>query len=117
MFGRKQTPLGQTLAQRVHRIATAPAAAPPPRASRTFGKRASRLPGSRRPGTITFQTGRAIDVVVTDICATGVKIEFVPDVRLPDRVQLAALGNSRWAYVTSETRGAARRQFVGERKR
>jgi hypothetical protein len=117
MFGRKQTPLSRTLAQRVHRIATAPAAAAPPRASRTFGKRASRLPGSRRPGTITFQTGKTIDVVVTDICATGAEIEFAPDVRLPDRVQLAALGNSRWAYVTSETRGAAGLKFVGERNR
>lgn len=117
MFSRKQTPLSGTLAQRVHRIATGPASATAPCVGRRFGKRSSRPPGSRRPGTITFQTGRSIDVVVTDICATGAKIEFVPDVRLPDRVQLAALGNSRWAYVTSETRGAAGLQFVGERKR
>ena len=117
MFSRKQTPLSGTLAQRVHRIAIAPVSAPPPCAGRTFGKRASRPRGSRHPGAITFQTGKSIDVVVTDICATGAKIEFVPDVCLPDRVQLAALGKSRWAYVTSETRGAARLQFVSERKR
>jgi len=117
MFGRKQTPLSGTLAQRVHRIATAPAYAPAPCVGQRFGKRSSRLPGSRRPSTITLQTGKTIDVVVTDICSTGAKIEFVPDVCLPDRVQLAALGNSRWAYVTSETRGAARLQFVSERKR
>jgi hypothetical protein len=43
VFGRKQTPSSRTLAQRVHRIATAPTFVPTPQPSRAFGKRDRRL--------------------------------------------------------------------------
>ena len=115
MFGRKQTPLSATLSQRMQRIAETPASAPERGAAQTFGKLATRA-DAWRPGTISFQTGERIDVVVKNISDTGARIEFVRSTYLPDRVSLTAQGTSRWAYVTWQTWGMAGLQFVGAAK-
>lgn len=115
MFGRKQTAPSQMLSQRMQRIAATPAFAPERVAAQPFGKRAIRAV-AWRPGTISFQTGERMDVVVKNISDTGAKVEFVRSTYLPDRVKLTAQGQSRWAYVTWQTWGVAGLQFVGESK-
>jgi hypothetical protein len=115
MLGRKQKPISATLAQRMQRIAATPAFAPERVAVQTFGKRAIRA-DAWRPGTISFQTGERMDVVVKKISDTGARIEFVRSTYLPDRVKLTAQGTSRWAYVTWQTWAVAGLQFVGESK-
>lgn len=115
MLGRKQTPLSSTLSQRMQRIAATPALAPDRVAVQKFGKRAIRV-DAWRPGTISFQTGERMDVVVKNISDTGARIEFVRSTYLPDRVKLTAQGTSRWAYVTWQTWGVAGLQFVRESK-
>jgi hypothetical protein len=115
MLGRKQTPLSATLSQRMQRIAATPAFAPERVAVQKFGKRANRV-DAWRPGTISFQTGERMDVVVKNISETGARIEFVRSTYLPDRVKLTAQGTSRWAYVTWQTWGVAGLQFVRESK-
>jgi hypothetical protein len=115
MFGRKPTPLSAALSQRMQRIAETPAFAPERVAAQTFGKRATRV-DAWRPGTLSFQTGERMDVVVKNISETGAKVEFVRSTYLPDRVKLTALGTSRWAYVTWQTWGVAGLQFVRESK-
>ncbi|MFZ4687578.1 MAG: hypothetical protein ACOYMK_18480 [Hyphomonadaceae bacterium] len=111
MFGRKPTPLSATLSQRMQRIAETPASAPERGAAQTFGKRATRA-DAWRPGTINFQTGERMDVVVKNVSDTGALIEFVRGAYLPDRVKLTTQGTSRWAYVTWQTWGVAGLQFV-----
>jgi hypothetical protein len=113
MLGRKQTALSATLSQRMRRIAETPTYAPARPAEQKFGKRALRA-DAWRPGTISFQTGERLDVVVRNISDKGARIEFVRSTYLPDRVKLTAQGTSRWAYVTWQTWGVAGLKFVGE---
>jgi len=113
MLGRRHTPLSATLSQRMQRIAETPAFAPERVADRKFGKRAIRA-DAWRPGTISFQTGERMDVVVRNISDAGARIEFVRSIYLPDRVKLTAQGTSRWAYVSWQTWGEAGLQFVGK---
>lgn len=115
MLGRKQSPLSLALSARVQRIAETQTYAPARPTGQKFGKRASRA-DAWRPGTISFQTGERIDVVVKNISDTGARIKFVRSTYLPDRVRLTAQGTSRWAYVTWQTWGVAGLQFVGEAK-
>lgn len=115
MLGRKQTPLSVTLSARVQRIAETKAYAPARPSDQKFGKRPIRA-DAWRPGTISFQTGERMDVVVKNISDTGARIEFVRSTYLPDRVKLTAQGMSRWAYVTWQTWGVAGLAFVGEGK-
>ena len=115
MFGRKPTPLSATLSQRMQRIAETTAFAPERVAAQTFAERATRAV-AWRPGTISFQTGERMNVVIKNVSDTGARIEFVRSTYLPDRVKLTAHGTSRWAYVTWQTWGVAGLQFVRERK-
>jgi hypothetical protein len=115
MLGRKHASVSKTLSLRMQRIAETPGYAPARRVAQSFGKRAIRA-DAWRPGTISFQTGERMDVVVKNISDTGARIEFIRSTYLPDRVKLTAHGASRWAYVTWQTWGIAGLQFVGESK-
>ena len=67
-----------------------------------------------RTASLALITGEQIEVVVKNVSDTGARIDFIRDVRLPDRVLLTepTLRLKTWAYVIWQTRGAAGLQFV-----
>jgi hypothetical protein len=112
MIRRKPKAIPDALAQRVRKVAETPSFVPGP-AVPTIGNRELRAPAFR-PGTLTFMGGERIEVVVKNISATGARVEFVRNTRLPERVLLTEplMGVNKWAYVTWETWGVAGLKFV-----
>lgn len=67
-----------------------------------------------RSATLTFITGEKLDVAIKNLSASGARVEFMRDVRLPDRVYLSepTLPVSFWAYVIWQNRGSAGLEFA-----
>lgn len=113
MLGTKRASDSKVLAARVTKIAQAPTYVPRKPEEAKFGKRAMREI-SWKQGTLVFQTGERMDVVVKNISETGARIEFVRSTYLPERVRLIEpiRDINRWAYVTWQTWGVAGLKFV-----
>jgi hypothetical protein len=113
MLGTKRASDSKTLTARVNRIAQTPTYTPPRHVDTKFGKRDQREM-SWKPGTLIFQSGERMDVVVKNISETGARIEYVRGTYLPERVRLIEpiQDLNRWAYVTWQTWGVAGLRFV-----
>lgn len=112
MFGKKPDK-PDPLADRMRKIAAAPAEDVVYSSAHTGEKRATRQP-TFKSATVTTLGGERIDVVVKNVSSTGARIEFVRDVSLTDRVMLSepTMRLKTWAYVVWQTRGAAGLQFA-----
>jgi hypothetical protein len=113
MLGNKRASDSKVLTARVKKIAQAPTYVPPKPEDTRFGKRATREM-SWKPGTLIFQSGERMDIVVKNISETGARIEYVRGTHLPERVRLIEpiQDINHWAYVTWQTWGVAGLRFV-----
>jgi hypothetical protein len=114
MFKKTNTPKpSDPLADRMRKIAAAPAEEVTNSSAHTGEKRAERK-STFKSGTVTTLGGERVDVVVKNISATGARIEFFRDKQLTDRVMLSepTLRIRTWAYVVWQTRGVAGLQFA-----
>lgn len=100
-------------ADRLRKISDAPQADSDYGSGEPPAARTDRKP-TFRAATLTFITGDRIDVVVKNLNATGARVEFISNVRLPDRVMLSepTARLQVWAYVTWQEPGAAGLEFV-----
>lgn len=112
MLGKKVHTNPGILAARMQKITEAPCYQPKPAA--TSDARAPRKP-AYRPGTLTFIGGEKVDVMVTNLSATGARVQHKRGTPLPERVCLKEghTGKEMWAYVTWQAWGVAGLQFVG----
>lgn len=105
--------LSDSLAARMRKVAGAAALQQPTYSTATGEKRPARKP-SFKAATLTLIGGERLDVIVKNVSETGARIEFLPEIRLTDRVLLSepTLRIRTWAYVAWQTRGAAGLEFV-----
>ena len=110
MFGKKTSQHPPTLEQRVRKVATTPSFVPE---DPSVDNREKRAPAFK-PGTLTFQGGERMAVVVKNISRSGARVEFVRSDRLPERVMLVEplQGVNTWAHVTWQTMGVAGLKFA-----
>lgn len=113
MLGRKMHTLSGAFAERVRKISEAA----PALASKQVTPPETRAPRALayRPGTLIFVGGERVDVMVTNLSATGARVQHKRGTPLPERVCLkeGRTGKELWAYVTWQTWGVAGLQFVG----
>lgn len=113
MLGRKLNTISGALAKRVQKISEAAPSASAQLAAFS-AKRAPRAL-AYRPGTLAFVGGERMDVIVTNLSATGARVQHKRGTPLPERVCLkeGRTGKEMWAYVTWQAWGVAGLQFVG----
>ena len=113
MLGKKMHTNPGILAARMQKISEASSYQPKP-AVTSAPTRAPRV-AAYRPATLTFIGGERMDVVVTNLSATGARVQHKRGTPLPERVCLKEghSGMEHWAYVTWQLWGVAGLQFVG----
>ena len=113
MLGKKMHTNPGILAARMQKISEASPYQPKP-AVTSAPTRAPRV-AAYRPATLTFIGGERMDVVVTNLSATGARVQHKRGTPLPERVCLKEghSGMEHWAYVTWQQWGVAGLQFVG----
>lgn len=113
LFGKKSTSNPQALAQRIRKVAETASFVP---ADLAVGQRELRAPAFK-PGTLTFQGGERVAVIVKNVSRSGARVEFVRSDRLPERVMLTEplQGLNTWAYVAWQTIGVAGLKFVAKK--
>jgi hypothetical protein len=110
VFGKKSSRVPGAFAQRVRKVAETASFVPE---DPSVGNREPRAPAFK-PGTLTFQGGERIAVVVKNISRSGARVDFVRSDRLPERVMLVEplQGVNTWAHVTWQTMGVAGLKFA-----
>lgn len=118
MLGKKPVAKSDAFADRVRRISEAAPVVPNELANAGTGKREVRKP-SFRPGTLTFMHGERLDVMVTNISATGARVQFMRNTHLPERVRVTEplTGLNKWGYVVWQAANVAGIAFVGARRK
>lgn len=94
-------------------ISAAPVEEPNPSNAHEATGRARRE-ATFKQGTVTTRGGERVPVVIKNVSATGVRIEFFRDVTLGDHVLIteSTLRLNTWAEVMWQSRGAAGLKFV-----
>lgn len=118
MLGKKPVVKSSAFADRVRRISEAAPVVPKELANTGVNKREVRKP-SFRPGTLTFMHGEKLSVMVTNISATGARVQFVRGAHLPERVLVSEplTGLHKWGYVVWQAANVAGVEFVGARRK
>lgn len=118
MLGKKPFGKSGALSDRVRKISEAAPVVPSELTNAGANNREVRKP-SFRPGTLTFMHGEKLSVMVTNISATGARVQFVRGTNLPERVLVTEplSGLHKLGYVVWQSTNVAGIAFVGARQK
>lgn len=112
MFGRKSPP-PKGLADRVRQVSERPRFEPPPAPMKRQNQRPPREPTFRN-GTISWEGGDRLKVVIKDLSESGARVEFFIHQPLPDVVLISEPTQKlrRQARVVWQRSGVAGLKFI-----
>jgi hypothetical protein len=105
---------GDPLANRLRQIAARPALEETEYKSGKKSEERAPRQSTFKQATITLQGGERMDVVVKNVSATGMRIEFFRKITLTEQVIISepTLRIRKWAKVMWQTEGAAGLQYL-----